>query len=158
MILYPLFHLATTVKPIINNNSDTGVKQVPHGGTLVDLMVKTEEEKEAAIAKATVELQATARQLCDVELIMNGGFSPLTGFMEEAEYKSVVENMELTDGTTLKSKGRQRIRTGERLRLSLPGGGGFGDPTTRDRAKVEHDLAAGFITRDQARTDYGYDN
>ena len=62
-------------------------------------MVKTDADKEAAIAKATVEIQASPRQLCDVELIMNGGFSPLTGFMEEAEYKSVVENMELTDGT-----------------------------------------------------------
>ena len=76
------------------------VKQVPHGGdSLVDLMVKTDEEKEAAIAKATVELQATPRQLCDVELIMNGGFTPLTGFMEEATYQHVVEKMELPDGT-----------------------------------------------------------
>ena len=75
-------------------------KQVPHGGgELVDLIAKTEEEKEAAIAKATVTLEATERQLCDVELIMNGAFSPLSGFMEEAEYKSVVENMSLTDGT-----------------------------------------------------------
>lgn len=75
------------------------VKQVPHGGTLVDLMAKTEEEKEAAVAKATVELQATERQLCDVELIMNGGFSPLTGFMDEDTYKHVVDNVALPDGT-----------------------------------------------------------
>lgn len=74
-------------------------KQVPHGGTLIDLMAKTDDEKEAAIAKATVELQATERQLCDVELIMNGGFSPLEGFMDEAAYNSVVENMALPDGT-----------------------------------------------------------
>lgn len=75
------------------------VKQVPHGGTLVDLMVKTDEEKAAAIAKATVELEASSRQLCDVELIMNGGFSPLTSFMDESTYKHVVENTELPDGT-----------------------------------------------------------
>jgi sulfate adenylyltransferase len=76
-------------------------KQVPHGAdeTLVDLMCKTDEEKNAAIAKATVELEASDRQLCDVELIMNGGFSPLTGFMNEEEYQSVVENMALPDGT-----------------------------------------------------------
>jgi sulfate adenylyltransferase len=75
-------------------------KQVPHGGgELVDLMCKTDAEKEAAIAKASVELQATERQLCDVELIMNGGFSPITGFMDEATYDSVVENMALPDGT-----------------------------------------------------------
>jgi sulfate adenylyltransferase len=74
------------------------VKQTPHGGELIDLMVKSEEEKEAAIAACKTEIQLTARQLCDVELIMNGGFSPLTGFMDEESYKSVVENMELPNG------------------------------------------------------------
>ena len=74
-------------------------KQVPHGGTLVDLMCKTDEEKATAMAKVTVELQATDRQLCDVELIMNGAFSPLTGFMDETTYKAVVEDMALPDGT-----------------------------------------------------------
>jgi sulfate adenylyltransferase len=72
-------------------------KQTPHGGQLVDLMLKTQEEKDAAIAKCTSELQLTPRQLCDVELIVNGGFSPLTGFMDEKTYKNVVENMELPD-------------------------------------------------------------
>jgi ATP sulphurylase len=73
-------------------------KQVPHGGALVDLMLKSDDDKAAAIAKCTAELQLTPRQLCDVELIMNGAFSPLTGFMDEPTYKSVVENMELPDG------------------------------------------------------------
>jgi sulfate adenylyltransferase len=82
-----------------NRSLQMAAKQVPHGGTLVDLMCTTEEEKAAAIASATVELQASERQLCDVELIMNGGFSPLTGFMDEASYESVVENMALPDGT-----------------------------------------------------------
>ena len=36
--------------------------------------------------------------MCDVELIMNGGFSPLTGFMNQKEYENVVENMRLTSG------------------------------------------------------------
>jgi len=73
-------------------------KQSPHGGTLVDLIAKSDDEKSAAIAKATKVIQASPRQLCDVELIMNGGFSPLTGFMDEATYNCVVENMELPDG------------------------------------------------------------
>jgi sulfate adenylyltransferase len=73
-------------------------KQVPHGGELVDLMLKTDEEKAAAIAKCTAEVQLTPRQLCDTELVCNGGFSPLKGFMNEETYKSVVENMELPDG------------------------------------------------------------
>jgi sulfate adenylyltransferase len=73
-------------------------KQTPHGGALVDLILKTDAEKQAAIAKCTATLQLTPRQLCDVELIMNGGFSPLTGFMDQATYKSVVEKMELPNG------------------------------------------------------------
>lgn len=39
------------------------------------------------------------RQLCDLELILNGGFAPLTGFMNQADYNSVLDNMRLCDGT-----------------------------------------------------------
>ena len=40
----------------------------------------------------------TPRQICDLELLMNGGFNPLKGFMGEADYDGVVENMHLADG------------------------------------------------------------
>lgn len=53
--------------------------------------------------------------------------------------------VELSDGTPLKAKGRQAIPRGLRLRLSLPGGGGWGDPRLRDPAAVAADLEAGFI-------------
>jgi sulfate adenylyltransferase len=41
----------------------------------------------------------TARQLCDLELLLNGGFSPLDGFMGQADYESVCSSMRLADGT-----------------------------------------------------------
>ncbi len=40
----------------------------------------------------------TPRQICDLELLMNGGFYPLEGFLNEADYKGVVDNMRLADG------------------------------------------------------------
>ncbi|MDP9075565.1 MAG: bifunctional sulfate adenylyltransferase/adenylylsulfate kinase [Actinomycetota bacterium] len=41
----------------------------------------------------------TPRQQCDLELLINGGFSPLTGFMDRADYESVCHSMRLADGT-----------------------------------------------------------
>ena len=41
----------------------------------------------------------TPRQICDLELLMNGGFKPLKGFLSEADYNGVVDNMRLADGT-----------------------------------------------------------
>ncbi|GIT89639.1 N-methylhydantoinase B [Jannaschia pagri] len=63
----------------------------------------------------------------------------------------------LTDGTELRAKGRQFVKSGQRLRLSLPGGGGYGPPAGRTRERIAEDLAAGFITPEQAKADYGYE-
>lgn len=46
-----------------------------------------------------LNLVLTNRQLCDLELILNGGFTPLEGFMNQEDYIHVVENMRLADGT-----------------------------------------------------------
>ncbi|EAL92915.1 Sulfate adenylyltransferase [Aspergillus fumigatus] len=72
----------------------------PHGGVLKDLLARDaprhdELEMEAEKLPAIV---LTERQLCDLELIMNGGFSPLEGFMNQKDYDSVCENVRLADG------------------------------------------------------------
>ena len=43
-------------------------------------------------------LDLTPRQICDLELLMNGGFNPLKGFLSEEDYNGVVETMRLADG------------------------------------------------------------
>ena len=65
--------------------------------------------------------------------------------------------VELSDGTALRAKGRQLVRNGQRLRLCLPGGGGYGPPSARAPEDIEADIAAGLITPEQAKSDYGYE-
>jgi len=72
--------------------------QVPHGGTLMNLMAD-ETQKADLIASATTSIELTHRQACDVELLVVGGFSPLEGFMNEEDYQSVVEKAKTTNGT-----------------------------------------------------------
>lgn len=53
----------------------------------------------AHLFETAPRLTLTQRQLCDLELLLNGGFTPLDGFMDEATYHSVVNDMRLNDGT-----------------------------------------------------------
>ncbi|MCU0908856.1 MAG: bifunctional sulfate adenylyltransferase/adenylylsulfate kinase [Rhodobacteraceae bacterium] len=50
-------------------------------------------------AAALPSWDLSPRQLCDLELLMNGGFAPLKGFLGQADYDGVVAGMRLADGT-----------------------------------------------------------
>jgi sulfate adenylyltransferase len=72
----------------------------PHGGTLINLLAN--EERTAELREQSVNWSSwdlTERQICDLELLMSGGFSPLTGFMAKDDYDRVCTEMRLTDGT-----------------------------------------------------------
>jgi len=73
----------------------------PHGGVLKDLLVRDapRHDQLAAEAETLPAVVLTERQLCDLELILNGGFSPLEGFLNEKDYNGVVEKLRLSDGT-----------------------------------------------------------
>ncbi|MDH6431267.1 sulfate adenylyltransferase [Paenibacillus odorifer] len=72
----------------------------PHGGTLVNRVVEgTEREELLQLAREYKTLSVNTWTLSDLDLIAVGAFSPLTGFLNEQDYHSVVKNMRLADGT-----------------------------------------------------------
>lgn len=72
----------------------------PHGGKLNERLIFGEEAKELKIkARDYLSWDLSERQLCDLEMVLNGGFSPLGGFMGKADYDAVVSDLRLKDGT-----------------------------------------------------------
>jgi sulfate adenylyltransferase len=98
----------------------------PHGGKLVNLLV--DDARGAEVRQASRDWPSwdlTPRQLCDLELLANGGFSPLTGFLGRADYESVRDRMQLSDGTLwpipitldVPAEPAQKLRPGQPLAL-----------------------------------------
>lgn len=71
----------------------------PHGGELINRIASPEQRQEF-IEKADFlpRVQLDERSLSDLEMIAIGGFSPLSGFMEQSDYETVVSDMRLSNG------------------------------------------------------------
>src|SRR6266568_3698830 len=71
----------------------------PHGGELINL--NADGERAAELKSQSSDFHSwdlTARHIRDLELLLNGGFSPLRGFMTKADYEGVCHNMKLSSG------------------------------------------------------------
>jgi sulfate adenylyltransferase len=96
----------------------------PYGGKLVNLVVEGREREELLTRAAQLpSIKITMRNMCDLELIATGGFSPLTTFMGKADYDRVLREMRLADGTvwplpiTLTADPKELPTVGEELAL-----------------------------------------
>ncbi len=76
-----------------------GAFKEPHGGVLKELYLgESAAEDEKLKARDFKSWDLGEAQLCDIELILNGAFSPLEGFVTQQEYQGIVENMRLPSG------------------------------------------------------------
>ena len=72
----------------------------PHGGNLVNLLADRAAVQEIRReSRDWMSWDLSPRQLCDLELLLTGGFSPLKGFMDRRNYEGVRSEMRLADGT-----------------------------------------------------------
>jgi sulfate adenylyltransferase len=73
----------------------------PYGRTLINLLITDEDERAAWRQRASgmASVQLSPRSMCDLELLATGAFSPLDRFMGEADYRRVLAEMRLADGT-----------------------------------------------------------
>lgn len=70
------------------------------GGKLIDLLLDFDTAERIKNESGDFPaITLSQRQLCDLELLINGAFSPLAGFMRKGDYESVVEKVHLVDGT-----------------------------------------------------------
>jgi N-methylhydantoinase B len=65
-------------------------------------------------------------------------------------------SVRLASGAELGPKGLQVVPAGDRVIVSMPGGGGMGDPKDRDPKTIQRDVRLGYVSADAAERDYGY--
>ena len=103
--------------------TDTNGLIPPYGGELKNLIIKDKNLKNDLISKATYDFECSERNACDVELLMVGAFSPLEGFMDEKNYKSVIKNNRNTNGLLFGlpivfDSNNEKVKAGETILLT----------------------------------------
>ena len=126
-----------------------------HGGDSLSELVADDERQEELKAESRdwPSWDLTARQLCDLELLMNGGFSPLRGFLRKSEYDSVCADMRLSDGTLwpvpitldLPEALAKKLGTEQRLALRDPEGVMLAALTVEDVFKPDREQEAQMV-------------
>ncbi|HLI51851.1 MAG TPA: sulfate adenylyltransferase, partial [Thermomicrobiaceae bacterium] len=128
-----------------------GTGQPPHGGSLVDRVVPLDEVAAfTAEAESLPSLRLTTRGLCDLELLANGGFSPLTGFMTRNDYQETVKTMHLANGLVwtipitlpVDEDLARQLRHGQRIALRDRGGKVTGSLEVEDVYQADLELEA----------------
>jgi sulfate adenylyltransferase len=103
----------------------------PHGGHLINRIATLDQRQEFLDKAVTLpRVQLDERSLSDLEMIAIGGFSPLTGFMNRDDYKSVVADMHLSNGLPwsipvtlpVAQAVADRLQEGSLVRLDSPNG------------------------------------
>ena len=106
------------------------------------------------------------RQICDLEILMNGGFNPLKGFLSQADYDNVVDNLRLADGTLwpmpitldVSEEFADKIELGQDIALRDQEGVILGTMTVTDRWAPDksHEAKKVFGADDQAHPAVNY--
>jgi len=132
----------------------------PHGGELVDLLLAGTEGADAARdSENHPKVELGPREAADLEMLVVGALSPLTGFMVEKDYHQVLEEMRLSSGLawsipitlSVDDEGMKRIGRSDTVTLTIEGRPvatvGVEQIFRRDR---EVEAEAVFLTADRA--------
>jgi sulfate adenylyltransferase len=100
----------------------------PHGGDLIDLLLTGGEgERAAEDARQYPKVDLGPREVADLEMLATGALSPLTGFMTEKDYRSVIDEMRLASGLvwslpitlSVDDEGLKRLGRAETIALTI---------------------------------------
>ncbi len=125
------------------------VMNQPHGGRLINrLLIGKERQEELEKAKSYPPVFIENSTILDLELIANGTYSPLTGFLNHDDYYSVLRRLELTSGLCwtipitccISQDVAKEIKTGEKISLADKKNRLLGIMEVRDKFQVDYEL------------------